>query len=86
MLAYAALRFAVVGALLGLGLGPGALRTGLRSLPADAPRHPLSKRWRFARELSLPTFPKPPARLPLPLRTPHPAAAAAWLLRLRRLL
>lgn len=44
MLAYAALRFAVVGALLGLGLGPGALRTGLRSLPADAPRHPLSKR------------------------------------------
>ena len=83
MLAYAALRFAVVGALLGLGLGPGALRTGLRSLPADAPRHPLSKRRRFARGFSLPTSPAPPARLLLPSRTPRPAAGAAWLLRLR---
>lgn len=59
MLAYAALRFAVVGALLGLGLGPGALRTGLRSLPADASPHPLSKCRRFVRGFPLPTSPKP---------------------------
>lgn len=84
MLAYAALRFVVVGALLGLGLGPGALRTGLRSLPADAPPHLLCKRWRFARGFPLPTSPKPPARLLLPLRMPRPALGAAWLLRLRR--
>ena len=84
MLAYAALRFAVVGALLGLGLGPGALRTGLRSLPADAPRHPLSKRWRFTRGFPLPTSPKPLARLLLPSRMLRPIRAVAWLLWLRR--
>ena len=83
MLAYAALRFVVVGALLELGLGPGALRTGLRSQPADALPHPLCKPRRFTHGSSLPTSPKPLARLLLPLRMPRPVVAAAWLLRLR---
>lgn len=83
MLAYAALRFAVVGALLGLGLGPGASRAGLRLPPDDASPHPLSKCRRFARGFPLPTSPKPLARLLLPSRMLRPARGAAWLLRLR---